>query len=265
MPEGNVVHRNADEMRARFAGRAVRVDSPQGRFEAGAALLDSRVLEEADAHGKHLLLRFAQERWLHVHLGLYGSWTTGEGTPPQPRGAVRVRLQGPGGWAELRGPTACEVLDEAGARRVHERLGPDPLRADADPDLAWARISRSRTSVGVLLMQQDVVSGVGAIYRAEVLFRVGVSPHRPGRDLTREEWGRIWEDLVLLMRTSYEEGRIETTRPQDRELARAVPGRGERFYVFRRTGEPCRACGEAVAHELMATRHLNWCPGCQPR
>ena len=265
MPEGNVVHRWAAALGERFAGRPVRVDSPQGRFAEGARLLDGSVLEEADAHGKHLLLRFGGERVLHVHLGLYGAWTAGDGEPPAVRGAVRLRLRGPGGWAELRGPTACDVLDPGGEDRLRARLGPDPLRADADPEEAWRRISRSRTSVGALLMQQDVVSGVGAIYRAEVLFRQGVSPFRPGRDLAREEWERIWADLVAMMEDDRVDGRIETTRPADRARARAEGGRGARFYVFRRTGEPCRVCGTPVRHELMVARHLNWCPTCQPR
>ncbi|GAB7191437.1 Fpg/Nei family DNA glycosylase [Kineococcus sp. NUM-3379] len=264
MPEGDAVHRSARALGARFAERPVRVDSPQGRFAEGAALLDGGVPERAEAHGKHLFLHVGPDRSLHVHLGLYGTWTSGDGDPPQVRGAVRVRLCGPGGWAELRGPTACEVLDPGGVARLRARLGPDPLRPDADPELAWRRVSRSRTGIGALLMQQDVVSGVGAIYRAEVLFRTGVHPYRPGRGVTRGEWDAIWADLVAMMHEGLAQGRIETTRPEHRAAARAVPGRGDRFYVFRRTGEPCRLCGTPVAYAQVVARHLNWCPTCQP-
>ncbi|GAA4664333.1 Fpg/Nei family DNA glycosylase [Kineococcus glutinatus] len=264
MPEGHTVHRNAAELGSRFAAGPVAVDSPQGRFAAGAALLDGTVLRGAEAHGKHLLLHFGPGRVLHVHLGLYGSWTTGDGQAPPVRGTVRARLRGTGGWAELRGPTACEVPDEGGEAALRARLGPDPLRADADPEAAWRRISRSRTVIGALLMQQDVVSGVGAIYRAEVLFRQGIDPYLPGRELARERWEAVWDDLVVMMTEGVRDGRIETTRPADREAARAVPGRGDRFYVFRRTGEPCRVCGTPVRHALLVARHLNWCPTCQP-
>ena len=86
MPEGHTLHRLAQEQTASFAGRPVRVSSPQGRFAAGAALLDGRVLDRVRAHGKHLLASFGGDI-LHVHLGLYGTYTRGTGSPPVPRGA----------------------------------------------------------------------------------------------------------------------------------------------------------------------------------
>lgn len=262
MPEGHTIHRLAREHAEVFGGRAVEVTSPQGRFVEGAALLDGRVLDATDAHGKHLFLGFAGERWLHVHLGLYGKWTTGSGTPPPARGALRLRLVADGAWADLRGPTACEVWTPQDKASLHGRLGPDPLRADCDERRAWARISRSRTAVGQLLMDQAVVAGVGNVYRAEVLYRSRIDPHRPGRLVTRAEWEALWADLVALMRAGVRSGRIVTTRPSDRPR----PGRVRRedaHYVYRRTGEPCRVCGTAVVTEVMAARNLHWCPGCQ--
>ena len=76
MPEGHTLHRLAREQTALFAGRLVRVSSPQGRFSAGAALLDGRVLDEVTAYGKHLFACFGADV-LHVHLGLYGTFTSG--------------------------------------------------------------------------------------------------------------------------------------------------------------------------------------------
>ncbi|NAZ75423.1 Fpg/Nei family DNA glycosylase [Kineococcus sp. T13] len=265
MPEGHTVHRDARRVRERFGGREVRVSSPQGRFADGAALLDGRRLEGTEAHGKHLLADFGAGRVLHVHLGLYGAWTVGDGQAPPPRGAVRVRLQGEGGWSDLRGPTACEVLDPAGVAALHARLGPDPLRADADPERAYERISRSRTSIGALLMQQDVVAGVGAIYRAEVLFRTGVNPYRPGREVSPADWRALWADLLVLLRAGLRAGRIVTTRPEHRTRPRGRPTVDDVFYVYRRAGLPCRVCGTPVAYAQMVSRHLAWCPTCQPR
>ncbi|NAZ80849.1 Fpg/Nei family DNA glycosylase [Kineococcus sp. R8] len=264
MPEGHTVHRSARTLRERFGGQEIIVSSPQGRFSEGAALLDGRELTDTEAHGKHLLARFGADRWLHVHLGLYGKWTLGDGAPDAPRGAVRVRLESETGWADLRGPTACEVLDEGGVALVHQRLGPDPLRADADPDAVWARISRSRVAIGALLMQQEVVAGVGAVYRAETLFRTGIGPYRPGRSLTREEFDAVWADLVVLLRAGVRSGRIVTTRPEHRAKRSGTARREDAFYVYRRTGLPCRLCGTPVAYAQMVARHLTWCPTCQP-
>ncbi|WP_326641354.1 Fpg/Nei family DNA glycosylase [Streptosporangium sp. NBC_01755] len=267
MPEGHTIHRLAGEHRRAFGGREVRAESPQGRFAAGALRIDGRVLTEADAHGKHLLLGFDDERWLHVHLGIYGKYAFGPVPLPAPTGMVRLRLSNTGEYADLRGPNTCELLDPAGKAALHARLGPDPLRADADPESAWRRIGRSRTSVGVLLMDQSVVAGVGNIYRAEALFRQGVDPSRPGRDLTRERWEAIWADLVVLMADGVRVGRIDTVRPEHTPEAMGRPPRvddhGGEVYVYRRSGMPCFLCGTEVRTQVLAGRNLFWCPVCQ--
>ncbi len=268
MPEGHTIHRLAAEHTARFGGRPVRVSSPQGRFADAAALLDGQELACAQAHGKHLFLSFPAERIVHIHLGLYGTVTFGEPPVPAPRGAVRMRLTSQDAFADLRGPTACELLDPAAATAIMARLGPDPLRADADPERAWQRVRASSTPIGALLMDQAVLSGVGNVYRAEVLFRAGIAPDRPGVKLSREEWAGIWADLVALMRVGVASGRIDTVRPEHTPEAMGRPPRqddhGGEVYVYRRAGMACHVCGGPVASETMRARNLFWCPACQP-
>lgn len=342
MPEGHTVHRLARTFGEVFGGSAVAVSSPQGRFAAGAALLDGLVLHATEAVGKQMFLGFGPAghvpaapglgddlRWLRVHLGLYGSWTfaadattqvahaigaprtrvgeretvledavrtaassgrggAGQSTdepwePPDPRGAVRVRIVSDHAVADLTGPTACEVISPDAALAVQRRLGPDPLRPDADPGRFVVAVRRSRSAVGLLLMNQDVVAGVGNIYRAEVLFRAEQSPTTPGRDVPADVLRAIWDDLVVLMADGAAVGAIVTTRPEDRgdgasgddrprgrrrvrqntdEETGAVP-RDESFYVYQRDGQPCRVCGSEVARAEMAGRNLFWCPTCQ--
>jgi endonuclease-8 len=138
------------------------------------------------------------------------------------------------------------------------------LRKDADPLLPWARISRSKVALGALLMQQEVLAGVGNVYRAEVLFRHGLDPFRPGRDLSQDRWLEVWNDLCVLMRAGVRAGRIVTTRPQDRPPgSRGRVRREDSFYVYRRTGLPCRLCGTPVATAPMVARNLYWCPADQ--
>jgi formamidopyrimidine-DNA glycosylase len=271
VPEGHTIHRLARRHKRLFARAPVGVSSPQGRFQAGAAALDGLVLRGTDAHGKHLFHDYG-DRWLHVHLGLYGTFADGDGLPPAARGQVRLLITGgrkAPHWAELRGPTVCEVLDDPGRDALLARLGPDPLRADGDPDRAWRRIGRSRTSIGALLMRQDVVSGVGNVYRAEVLFRAGIDPYRAGRDLTPGEWAAVWDDLVALMAEGVRLGRIVTLRPDDARAATEPVGtgprrdRGARSYVYHRAGRPCRVCGTPVQTAVVEGRNLFWCPFCQ--
>ncbi|MEV8638207.1 DNA-formamidopyrimidine glycosylase family protein [Streptosporangium sp. NPDC051023] len=267
MPEGHTIHRLAGLHRQMFGGGTVNAESPQGRFAAGALQIDGRVLGETDAHGKHLLLGFDDDRWLHIHLGIYGKYTFGQTPPPAPTGVVRLRLSNADEYADLRGPNTCELLDPAEKKALHGRLGPDPLRADADPDLAWRRIGRSRTAIGILLMDQSIVAGVGNIYRAEALFRQGVDPSRPGRDLTHERWTAIWDDLVLLMSDGVRVGHIDTVRPEHTPEAMGRPprvdGHGGEVYVYRRSGMPCFLCGSEVRAGVLSGRNLFWCPGCQ--
>ncbi|MFC5909329.1 Fpg/Nei family DNA glycosylase [Streptacidiphilus monticola] len=267
MPEGHTLHRLAAEYRAAFAGTRVRVTSPQGPFAASAALLDGRTLVGAEATGKHLFLGFGDLGAVHIHLGLYGKVGFGPAPAPAPVGAVRLRVENQGHHADLRGPNTCALVTPDEQSAVLARLGPDPLRADADPDLAWTRISRSRTTVAALLMDQKVLAGVGNVYRAEVLFRHGIAPHREGRSLSRAEWDAVWADLVALMREGVRLGRIDTVRPEHTPEAMGRPPRvddhGGEVYVYRRAGLPCHVCASPVATETHAARNLFWCPGCQ--
>ncbi|MFC7373775.1 Fpg/Nei family DNA glycosylase [Brachybacterium sp. GCM10030268] len=326
MPEGHTVHRLAAALSRGFGGERVRISSPQGRF-AEAAQVDGMVLLAAEAAGKHLFLALAPSadvdpdspvvRHIHVHLGLYGSWTfAGDpgfadahaiGAPRVrlgeqeeelgddgvldwrrlvPRPTVRLRLVGARGLAELTGPTACEVLDGPGRQAVLDRLGPDPLRPDANGSGGGDRrrfveaVRRSRTAIGTQLMDQKVVAGIGNIYRAELLFRARLDPFVPGRDLSAGMLDQMWTDLAALMAYGARTGRIVTTQPEHRDLeARIVErSRGTRqngdedpsvvpreksFYVYHRQSLPCRLCGTTIRSRDLAARTVFWCPRCQ--
>jgi endonuclease VIII len=267
VPEGHTIHRLAADHRTLFAGRPLRASSPQGRFADGAARVDGQVLRDAEAHGKHLLLGFGPVGWIHVHLGLFGKYALGQAPAPAATGTVRLRLAADDGYADLRGPTACELITEPEKQALHDRLGPDPLRPGTDSRPAWERVSRSRTSIAQLLMDQKVVSGVGNVYRAEVLFRHGVDPYLPGRELDRARWDAIWADLVALMREGVRLNRIDTVRPEHTPQAMGRPPRvddhGGEVYVYRRAGQHCLVCGTPVRTADLGNRNLFWCPGCQ--
>lgn len=268
MPEGHVVHRQARQLTRAFRGLPLLVASPQGRFAESARVLDGSGFRGADAHGKHLFLRFADDRWVHVHLGLYGKWTIGSAPPSAPRGQVRLRLVGGDSYADLRGPTACDLVTGEEAAAVIARIGPDPIRRGADPERAWVRLHRSRAPVAAVLMDQTAFAGVGNIYRAEVLYRAGMDPYRPGRDVSRDEFDLVWADLVALMRAGVRRGRIDTVRDEHSPTATGRPPRRDRHggevYVYRRAGMPCHVCGTPVRSADLRGRTLYWCPTCQP-
>lgn len=266
MPEGHTLHRIAKRLDTHFRGRPTRSTSPQGRFAIEAAVLDGLVLDEVEAHGKHLFLTFA-EHTVHVHLGLAGTLTFGVSSGSE--NTIRWRLEAEGARAELRGPAACRLLTPSEVDDLQSRLGPDPLRSDANPAVAWDRIRLSRRSIGALLMDQTVVSGVGNIYRAEVLFRHRIDPFLEGRLLKPREWQVIWSDLVALMRVGVEVGRIDTVYPEHEPEAMGRPPRqdphGGEVYVYRRSGQPCLRCGSTIRKRVLDGRNLFWCPRCQRR
>ncbi|CAL9453994.1 Fpg/Nei family DNA glycosylase [Streptomyces sp. enrichment culture] len=267
MPEGHTIHRLAQDYATAFRGTTPHVTSPQGRFTPAATLLTGTELTATDAHGKHLFLGFGETHWVHIHLGLFGKVTAGPAPAPPPTDTVRLRLADDTAYVDLRGPTTCALITPPEKRAIHDRLGPDPLRDDADPDIAYRRIARSRTTIAALLMDQKVVAGVGNVYRAEVLFRHNIDPYRPGKDITPAEWHAIWTDLVALMREGVRNNRIDTVRPEHTPEAMGRPPRvddhGGEVYVYRRADLPCHICGGEIRTADLAARNLFWCPTCQ--
>lgn len=276
MPEGHTLRRLADDLNEAFGGSVVRTLSPQGRFASEAAAIDGSVLVRAESAGKHLFLEFDADgpAWpaniVHIHLGLIGGFAIRPyaGSVPEPVGQVRLRVVNDRAVADLRGATHCALIAATTREEVLARLGPDPLKADADPTRAWQRIKSSDRAIGDLLMDQSVLAGVGNVYRAEVLFRHRIHPLRPGRTLRQAQFQAIWDDLVELMAIGVQRNRIDTVRDEHTPEAMGREPRrddhGGEVYVYRRTGQPCLVCGAAVRTETLAGRNSFWCPRCQP-
>ena len=264
MPEGNEVHRFRDRQTEIFVGKAVHVDSPNGRFP-DADLLDGRKLRGIAAHGKHLGYDFGTDAMLHVHLGRFGDFT--EGTMPLaiPKGVLRLRMWNRTDWLELRGATDITVYDQAKWTKLLQRLGPDPLERAADPAPAFHTIRERSTPIGALLMDQAVIAGIGNIYRAELLYRARISPFRRGEDVSEAELKGIWRDAVSRMAEGMVDRRIVTTRSKDRPHPRGKVFDDEVHYVYRRAKQPCRVCGTRIESKTMAGRTVYWCPVCQQK
>ncbi|HEX7322785.1 MAG TPA: zinc finger domain-containing protein [Mycobacterium sp.] len=271
MPEGHILHRLARLHQRRFAGAPVALSSPQGRFTEAAGLVSGQVLTHADAWGKHLFHHYAGGRVVHVHLGIYGHFTEFflpvDGGAPDPTGQVRMRMiglqRGSAYGTDLRGPSRCELIDGMQVADLIARLGPDPLRRDADPKLVWKRIAKSHKTIAAVLMDQSVIAGVGNVYRSELLFRHRIDPYRPGVTIDEPEFDALWTDLVALMAEGLRRGNIVVVRPEhDRGAPSYAPGK-PRTYVYRRAGDPCRVCSTIIRTAALEGRNLFWCPTCQ--
>jgi endonuclease-8 len=259
MPEGHTVHRTANHFNKNFAGELVTVTSPQGRFTDSVLINGSKLLS-AKAVGKQLFLKF-EPAFLRIHLGIYGKWLFAESEElPEPKGAVRARFVAGSKFADLRGPTACELLTTEQYQQVLMRLGPDPLDPKVDMERFVEKVGRSAVSIGQLLMDQSVISGIGNVYRAELLFRANLNPHTPGKSVPKEVVEAIWQDAAELMPLGVKTGFMLTREG----FLKAKTKKVDRYYVYKREGLGCRECGNSISIELMATRKLYFCSACQP-
>nr|WP_246284452.1 hypothetical protein [Nocardioides perillae] len=180
-------------------------------------------------------------------------------TPPRPQ--VRLRLAAPTVAWDLIAPTVCELLDDDGVRRVQARLGPDPLRPDADVGAAVAAIAADRRAVGAVLLDQGVLAGVGNVFRAEALHAVGVDPGRPARSLDPDLVAALWRVLQRMMARAVDDGRIVTVDVDDREARLALPEEEARV-VYKQA--QCRSCGAPVTVRAVGGRTAYSCPVEQP-
>lgn len=320
MPEGHSVHRIARQFRANFVGTRPEITSPQGRFSEGAALLSGSQMLDALAVGKQMFLQFEHERWLRVHLGIYGAWdfsgelrideklrqgryastrssvkpidaegedsftsigaprlqrmriaeqTSASSTnsfPPEPRGQVRVRLLNDMVCADLRGPTACEVLTTGEVEITMNRLGPDPENLNTPEELQrfMQRMLATSRPIAVTLMDQSIIAGIGNVYRAELLFRSRIDPFTPSNTLPTDVIEALWHDWAYLLHEGISEGQMITIDGlSDAQYVRAVKTRKHRHWVYKREGEPCRVCATRITLTTIANRKLYWCASCQ--
>jgi len=303
MPEGHTVHRIARLFDSLFTGQVVAASSPQGRFAEGAKAVTGRLVVGVSAIGKQLFIDFDNDLVVRVHLGIYGAWDVATlagpaaraGSaqsaslgaprvtrrrldeaerersddipfPPAPVGAVRLRLETPEVVADVRGPTACEVVTPDEAARVKSLLGPDPLvhRGKAAQREFRARLGKTRRPIGQVLMDQTVVSGIGNVYRAEILFRHRLDPFAPAAGFGDETAAALWADWRELLADGVKTGVMLTRDDLDEAgRRRAMRVAAERYWVYKRQGQPCRVCGTRIALSSMASRKLYFCPACQ--
>jgi len=186
-----------------------------------------------------------------------------ESFPPEPIGAVRVRLLTETAVADLRGPTACEVQTPEQVDATIAKLGPDPLVGDpaVGEERFVAVVRKKPTPIALLLMDQAVVSGIGNVYRAEMLFRARQNPFTPGKEVREEVVRELWRDWVKLLTIGVQTGQMLTMDDLSTEdYQKALASRADRHWVYHRTGEPCRICGTPIMMQELGGRKLYWCP-----
>jgi endonuclease-8 len=258
VPEGHTIHRAARDHHRILAGQQLTVSSPQGRFSEGATLLSGQLCLVVEAFGKHLLYRFENGNVLHIHLGLFGRIRKHKLPLVEPRGAVRVRLVSNTHAVDINGPTICQILAGPEVLTLIDRIGPDVLRSDADPSLAFNKITKSKAPIGRLIMDQSVMAGIGNIYRSEILWRQAVHPETPGKAIDRQTFDRIWDDAKELLKIGVQRNAIITVNDNKPSKSRYR----ERVNIFAK--DNCPTCKGAIRRFEINGRRTFVCETCQP-
>jgi endonuclease-8 len=277
MPEGDTLFRIATTLHTALAGGSVTAcDSPLAtiKLKLAAAPLTGRLLVRAEARGKHLLLAFDDGRALRTHLRMTGAWHLYRPGEPWQKPARSARftlaVEGPRGpfVAVCFSAPEVELIESPAALARHPRLsklGPDATTDAFEPEAALARLQAlAEQPIGVALMTQRAVAGIGNVIKSETLFLERQDPFAPTeaipalqlRALLARAHDLLVKNRVRGARTTREEGRP----------TRFGPGRGPRLWVYGRSGKPCLRCGTPIEMRRQgdAGRSTYFCSGCQP-
>jgi len=269
MPEGDTLFRTAAGLRPYLVGRDVLAARAQG---PGAVPQIHRIvgkrIDSVESQGKNLLIRFDGGLQIRTHLRMNGSWhryRPGERWR-RPPGRARLVLEVDGAVAVCFDAPVVELF-ETRSEALHpslSRLGPDVLAPDFDATEAHRRLrapERAELEVGVALLDQRALTGIGNVYKNEVLWIERVSPFARVATLDDATLDRLIASALRLMRAN-----IDVRRGPERVTTSGDRGAPGALYAYGRTGRPCRRCGTPIAVARQGDdlpRSTYWCPTCQ--
>jgi endonuclease-8 len=265
MPEGDTLFRVAEVLRGVLQGSKITLattgHNPRDAGTLDPSALVDQAVTDVEARGKHLLIHLADGSAVHSHLGMTGSWHTylrGERWRKPARRAALAIENDAGRQVVCFTPKTLELLSATALRRHRwlSQLGPDILASSLNTDEIVRRFRALDDSpLGVAIMHQMVVSGIGNVYKSEVLFLERHNPFAPVRALSDEQLVALIERCRTLMRKNLS-GRPRTTRF----------GRdGSRKWVYGRHGQRCFECGGEISLQRQGDlgRSTYYCQHCQ--
>ena len=266
VPEGHTIHRLAADLRKDFVSKSVEATSPQGRFAESAALLNGIQMIKSEAWGKHLFCHWENGNILHVHLGLIGKFRKVNRDDP-PRDTIRLRLVHESSAWHLTGPQTCALITEDDLQDVINKLGPDPLRVGLRGMSKFKkRLGESKKPIGAALLDQNLLAGIGNVYRAELLFLCGIHPETPCNKIRDDQSEELWKWTVDLLRRGKKLNRIVTIQDEDKGTIKTKnKKRNNSLYAYKRAGLDCRRCPDEIVISKLAGRSMWHCPNCQKR
>jgi endonuclease-8 len=275
MPEGDTIVRAARTLHRALAGQTVmgfesvlpklsRVD-----FDSGIA---GRTTEKVQAQGKWMRMHFSGDLILLTHMLMSGSWHIYRPNEKWQRrvGDMRIVIKTDKIWAVAFNVPIAEfhTADTLRRREGFRELGPDMLSAEFDPRRTVASLrANSEMEIGVALLTQSIIAGLGNVFKSEVCFACGINPFRKMDTLSIEGLNRLINTARRFLLANVAETsacRIMTYTGVRRTTNRL--NIEENLWVYARRGGPCRRCGTAIESRKQGfdARTTFWCPQCQP-
>ena len=275
MPEGDTIFRAGRTLNRALAGRFVTgfdsVLPKLSRVDFDSAIT-GRTVEKVESRGKWIQMHFSGDLILLTHMLMSGSWHIYRPGEMWQRHSLHMRIvvKTENIWAVGFNIPVAEFHTPGTLRRRDglRSLGPDVLSAEFDSAQSIANLrAQGELEVGVALLRQSVIAGLGNVFKSEVCFACGVNPFRKVNTLTGEELN----SLVNTARNFLLANVTDASRDQIVTYAgiRRTTGRSnieEHLWVYGRPGEPCRRCGMAIESQKQGfdARTTFWCPQCQP-
>lgn len=279
MPEGDTIYRSARALQRAIGGQIVT------GFETGLAKLArtnddapiaGRTVQKVESRGKWLLIYFSGDLILLTHMLMSGSWhlyRVGERWRA-PYSQMRLAIQTPEWQAIAFNVPVAEFHTSCSLERCPQisRLGPDILSSNFSVDEGIKRLSKfalksPHLEIGMALLDQKVLAGLGNVYKSEITFAAGVHPFRTMKTLTAPEIERIVDIAQRYMKANVIDGKGDgiVTYSGGRRTT-SISDSKERLWVYRRQGKECRRCGGTISMRRQGAqaRSTYWCPECQP-
>ncbi|MEC8050427.1 MAG: DNA-formamidopyrimidine glycosylase family protein [Myxococcota bacterium] len=263
MPEGDTLHKLARYLSPRLRGQVLEpIEVPNA---PRALVVDDDEVEEVFARGKHLLIQLGSGRCLRVHLGMNGTfhhyrhhvrWKR------SPRTAQVVLATRESVFVCFR-PTKVELSWSTPPPTVRA-LGPDLALGPPDPARLAERLRTAHERsprIDDILLDQQICSGIGNVYKSEILFIGQISPDRAVETLSEEKVRELFEVGSQLLRDNLEGGPRVTTASGHLKLNPY----GSNLWVYGRRNQPCFRCQTPISRAITGrqTRVTYWCPQCQ--
>ena len=298
MPEGPEVRRYADMLGAALTGKPLvaltaRTKAAKAWLAAHEGVLEGREVGRIWAHGKNLVGEIKGGYFFYSHLMMWGRWQIVTELPIlETDRRERARITVADAAAILFSAPVFEV-GQGNPREANPylaALGPDTLPYPEDGPFDTGEFlyrlrspAHAEHAIGAVLLNQQVLAGIGNYLRAEILFDCRMNPWKVVNELSGDELQCLCNSIEMLVRKAYTEGGAtvpDNLRDRMREDGNLVyaPGRdyGTRHYVYRRTNLPCLVCGTTIRQKRQVTRQqdetedgeekeriIYFCPSCQ--